>query len=85
MKKKQVEQWSKIYNHERPIGQLREALKLSQEEFADAIDANRNRPSRWETGAAKPSGTTVLRICSTWPRQLKALGLGALDLLENSP
>lgn len=47
------------------IRELREALGLTQQEFADRIGAAKQSVSSWETGLSEPSIASLLRIVNT--------------------
>lgn len=57
---------------------LREEHKLTQQQFADALDVTRDSVSKWELGATPPMLTHILRICKLYNVDVDYL-LGRID------
>lgn len=53
------------------IRQLREAMKLSQEDLARALGLKLNAVSRWERGEAKPSIVSLYRVAVFFERPME--------------
>ena len=64
------------------IKELRHALKLSQSEFAEALNLKRNSITLIETGKRSPSDRTIADICREFKVNEEWLRNGTGDMFE---
>lgn len=67
------------------IKELREALKLSQSDFADMLNLKRNSISLIEVGKRNPSDRTILDICQKFSVSEDWLRTGAGEMFSKTP
>ena len=70
--------------HER-INQLRSALNLTQQQFADAVNLSRNYIAMVETGQREPGARTISDICRVYGVNEVWLRTGAGEMLRQVP
>lgn len=70
--------------HER-IKQLRSALNLTQQQFADAVNLSRNYIAMVETGQREPGARTISDICRVYGVNEVWLRTGAGEMLRQVP
>jgi DNA-binding XRE family transcriptional regulator len=71
----------KLVNGENVLKQIRQALGMSQEEFAQAIGATQRSIVRWEKGHTSPL-FSISQI-KALKREMKKLGLDIEDLPDD--
>lgn len=66
------------------VRQVRDATGLSQERFAEAVDASRSAVARWEAGDNEPEFRNVQAIITAFPESAAMLA-GATDKRPSEP
>ncbi len=67
------------------IKELRKKLKLTQQEFADAVKVKRNTVATYEMGRSVPSDAAIALICKTFNVNEEWLRVGAGDMFLELP
>jgi transcriptional regulator with XRE-family HTH domain len=72
----------KLDSKENILKQIRQALGISQEEFAKRLGVNRSSVARWETGYTKEASFTLRQI-KALEKEIGKIGLGFADLPDD--
>lgn len=67
------------------IKELRKKLKLTQQEFADAVKVKRNTVATYEMGRSVPSDAAIALICKTFNVNEEWLRVGVGDMFLELP
>lgn len=72
----------KLDSKENILKQIRQALGISQEEFAKRLGVNRSSVARWETGYTKDASFTLRQI-KALEKEIGKIGLSFADLPDD--
>ncbi len=74
-----------MYTTNTRIKQLRKALDLTQQAFADRLNVKRNTVATYETGKSKPSDAAVNLICREFHVNEEWLRTGSGEMFQPAP